>query len=208
VARGVSTAWKDRATERDRIAEVIERCVAAVPGNVAIFFGSFEQMHDLLARMELPGRDRLVQRTGMSAASRAEMAQAMGDPDRVLCAVLGGVFGESVDLPPGALAAAILVGPAFPPPDLETQLLTDWYERRFDDGFGLASIQAGMTRVVQAAGRVVRSATERGAVVLVCRRFLQNELQAYFPEEWSPTPTSRPWVELADFFRESGGGAG
>ncbi len=200
VARGVSTAWKDRAKERDRIAEVLERCVAAVPGNVALFFGSFESMLDLLSRMDLPGRERLVQRPGMSSAARAEMAAAMGEPGHVLCAVLGGVFGESVDLPSGALAAAIIVGPAFPPPDLETQLLTDWYERRFDDGFGLASVQSGMTRVVQAAGRVVRSAEERGAVVLVCRRFLQNELQTYLPEEWAPRPTGAPWTELAAFF--------
>lgn len=200
IARAVSTAWKDRAQQRERIADVIDRCVAAVPGNVACFFGSFEQMNDLLSITELRGRDRLVQRPGMSAEARAALAAGLREPDQVLCAVLGGVFAESVDLPPGALRAALIIGPAFPPPDLETQLLTDWYERRFDDGFGLASVQAGMTRVVQAAGRVVRSPEDRGAVVLVCRRFLQNDLLAYLPPEWSPEPTSRPWEELAEFF--------
>jgi Rad3-related DNA helicase len=47
---------------------------------------------------------------------------------------------------------------------------------------------------------VIRRPEDRGAVVLVCRRFLQNELQAYLPEAWAPTPTSRPWEELAEFF--------
>ena len=200
VARSVSTAFKDRARERTRIAEVVERCVAATPGNVALFFGSFEQMHDLMGLMDLPDRERVVQRPGMSQAARAEAAAAMAEPGKVLCAVLGGVFGESVDLPPGALAAAIIVGPAFPPPDLQTALLTDWLERRHNDGFGLASVQPGMTKVVQAAGRVVRTPHDRGAVVLVCRRFLQTELQQYLPEAWSPTPTSRPWEALAEFF--------
>lgn len=200
VARGVSTAWKDRERERPRVLDLIERCVAAVPGNVALFFGSFEQMQDLMAGLELPGRERVVQRPGMSPAARSEAAAAMAEPDRVLAAVLGGVFGESVDLPAGALAAALIIGPSFPPPTLETQLLTEWNERRWDDGFGLASIQPGMTRVVQAAGRVIRRPEDRGAVVLVCRRFLQNELQAYLPEAWAPTPTSRPWEELVEFF--------
>jgi DNA excision repair protein ERCC-2 len=200
VARGVSTAWKDRERERPRLIELIERCVAAVPGNVALFFGSFDAMNDVLDGLDLPGRERVVQRPGMSAEARAEAAAAMGEPRRVLAAVLGGVFGESVDLPPGALAAALIIGPSFPPPTLETQLLTEWNERRWDDGFGLASVQPGMTRVVQAAGRVIRRPEDRGAVVLVCRRFLQNELQAYLPEAWAPTPTSRPWEELAEFF--------
>lgn len=202
VARSVSTAWKDRAKERERIAEVLEQCIRAVPGNVACFFSSFEQMADLLSLVDVPERERLVQRPSMSAEARTALAQGLREPGRLLCAVLGGVFAESVDLPPGALCTAIIVGPAFPPPDLETQLLTDWYERRFDDGFGLASVQAGMTRVVQAAGRVVRSPDDRGAVVLVCRRFLQNELLAYLPEEWAPVPTSRPWEELSAFFAE------
>ena len=200
VARGVSTAWKDRERERPRLIELIERCVAAVPGNVALFFGSFDAMNDVLDGLDLPGRERVVQRPGMSAEARAEAAAAMGEPRRVLAAVLGGVFGESVDLPPGALAAALIIGPSFPPPTLETQRLTEWNERRWDDGFGLASVQPGMTRVVQAAGRVIRRPEDRGAVVLVCRRFLQNELQAYLPEAWAPTPTSRPWEELAEFF--------
>lgn len=200
VARGVSTAFKDRARERTRIAELVERCVAAVPGNVALFFGSFEQMHDLLGLMDLPDRERVLQRPGMPHAARAQAAEAMAEPGKVLCAVLGGVFGESVDLPPGALSAAIIVGPAFPPPDLQTALLTDWTERRYDNGFGLASVQPGMTRVVQAAGRVVRTPNERGAVVLVCRRFLQTELQQYLPAAWAPAATSKPWEDLAAFF--------
>ncbi len=204
VARAVSTAWKDRERERPRLLDLIERSVSAVPGNVALFFGSFEQMHDLLGGLDLPGRERVVQRPGMSAAARAETAAAMAEPGRVLAAVLGGVFGESVDLPPGALSAALIIGPSFPPPDLETKLLTEWNERRWDDGFGLASIQPGMTRVVQAAGRVLRRPEDRGAIVLVCRRFLQNELQEYLPASWAPQPTSRPWEELAEFFGEGG----
>ncbi len=64
------------------------------------------------------------------------------------------------------------------------------------------SVQPGMTRVVQAAGRVVRTPNDRGAVVLVCRRFLQTELQQYLPRAWVPEGSSQPWEELAEFFGE------
>ncbi|MBM4367348.1 MAG: hypothetical protein FJ102_14145 [Deltaproteobacteria bacterium] len=200
IARSVSTAYRDRAAEAGRIAALLDDCVAAVPGNVALFFGSFEQMDALLSQAKLAGRDRLVQRRDMSHHDRADLAASMTGRDKVLCAVLGGALAESIDLPPGALDAAIIVGPALPPPGLEQSLLQDYYERRFSDGFGLASIHAGMTRVVQAAGRVVRGPADRGAVVLVCRRFQQHAFQAYFPPEWVPVPTSRPATELAAFF--------
>ncbi len=200
IARGVSTAFRDRPAEADRIAALLDHCAAAVPGNVALFFGSFEQMDDLLRRAKLPGRERLVQRRDMSHADRAALAANVTGRDKALCAVIGGALAESIDLPPGALDAAIIVGPALPPPGLEQSLLQDYYERRFSDGFGLASIQAGMTRVVQAAGRVVRGPEDRGAVVLVCRRFQQHAFQAYFPPEWVPEATSRPADALQAFF--------
>ena len=136
----------------------------------------------------------------MDAGARGALAAGLATRRKALCAVLGGALGESIDLPPGALDAAIVVGPALPPPSPELSLLTDWYERRFTDGFGLASIHPGLTRVVQAAGRVVRGPTDRGAVVLVCRRFQQHAYQAYFPPEWAPEATSEPAARLRQFF--------
>ncbi len=200
IARAVSTAFRDRRAEADRIATLLDDCAAAVPGNVALFFSSFEQLDDLLGRATLAGRDRLVQRRDMSHADRAALAASVTGRDKALCAVIGGALAESIDLPPGALDAAIIVGPALPPPGIEQSLLQEYYERRFSDGFGLASIHAGMTRVVQAAGRVVRGPEDRGAVVLVCRRFQQHAFQAYFPQEWVPEATSRPGDALRAFF--------
>lgn len=200
VARSVSTAFRDRPSERERIVALVDACADAVPGNIACFFGSFDQMEDLLGSLSLAGRDRLVQTRGLDATGRAALAAALVDRRKALCAVLGGALGESIDLPPGALDAAIVVGPALPPPSPELALLTDWYERRFTDGFGLASIHPGLTRVVQASGRVVRGPAERGAVVLVCRRFQQHAYAAYFPPEWRPEPTSHPAEALRRFF--------
>jgi Rad3-related DNA helicase len=94
----------------------------------------------------------------------------------------------------------IVVGPALPPPTLERRLLQAWYEEKFDQGFPLAYVQPGMTRVVQAGGRVVRGPGDRGVVVLVCQRFLRNAYADWLPPAWEPRRTRRPWEEVAAFF--------
>lgn len=204
IVRSVSTAMKDRTKEHPRIAAMLEQSATEIPGNIAFFFGSFDVMRDFGERLDLSTRTRLMQTPGMSQAERVAMAQAMGTPGKALFAVLGGVFGESIDLPAGALQAAFIVGPSLAPPDIATALVRDYLERKFDDGFGLANIHPGMIRVVQAAGRVVRSPTDRGAIVLVCRRFQQYEYQKYLPTDWNPISTSAPSGQLRAFFANEG----
>jgi len=110
----------------------------------------------------------------------------------VLLGVLGGIFSEGIDLPGRGLLAAIVVGPALPAANLERRLIQAWFEERFGEGFRYAWLVPGMGRVVQAAGRVVRSATDRGAVVLVGQRFMLRDYRRFFPEGWSPVRTNRP----------------
>jgi DNA excision repair protein ERCC-2 len=114
-----------------------------------------------------------------------------------LLAVLGGIFSEGVDLPGAGLLATVVVGPALPPVGLERRLLSAWFEERYGAGFLYAYQVPGMARVVQAAGRVIRTPTDRGAIVLIGRRFLQRTYQAFFPEEWEATRANRPSEALA-----------
>lgn len=187
VVGGVSTTWKDRDKERGRLTTLLDTLVAEVPGNVVIYFASYAQLRDLCANATLGGRERLTQSADATDAERATLLaelEAEGPP-RVLLAVLGGAFAEGIDIPNRALQAAIIVGPALPPPSVERALLQQWYEERYDEGFTLAYVHPGMTRVVQAAGRVVRGPEDRGRVVLVCRRFLRHEYQAWLPPDWN-----------------------
>jgi DNA excision repair protein ERCC-2 len=201
---GVSTAYAKRDAHRESIVEILQKTVEAVPGNVALYFGSFDQLDDLLGDCAWPEREVLRQARGLSDEARAALLARMRDAadgrPRVLAAVLGGVFAEGVDLPGAALRAVVVVGPSLPPPSAELALRRAWWEERFDDGFDLSSIQPGMTRVVQAAGRVVRSADERGLVVLLCARFLQHAYAAYLPSWWDVHKARRPWIEAAEFF--------
>lgn len=204
VVAGVSTEFKHRTRDRARIVALVEEIVAAVPGNVAVFFGSFEQLDDVMGAVSTPGRELLRQTPSMDERARTELLDRMRDPSapfpRVLAGVLGGVFAEGVDLPGEALRAVAVVGPALPPPTLERRLLQAWYQERFGAGFDLAYVHPGMTRVVQAAGRVVRRPEDFGAVILVCQRFLRNTYAAHLPAAWAPERARAPGARLRVFF--------
>jgi DNA excision repair protein ERCC-2 len=203
VVPGVSTAYRARERQRGALVEALQRCVDAVPGNVALWFGSFEQRDDLVGACDWPEREVLLQTRGMDEAARAGTLARMREtagPAKVLAGVLGGVFAEGVDLPGESLLATVVVGPSLPPPSATLALRQAWWEDRFDAGFELASVRPGMVRVVQAAGRVVRGPEDRGAVVLLCSRFLQHGFAAYLPEAWEVRKARRPWEALAAFF--------
>jgi len=198
----VSTAYRDRGPDADRTAGIIGRCVTATPGNVAVYFPSFAMLDDIVGRLDVAGRELLVQRRSMPDADRSEWLRriASGGAPVVLAAVLGGIFAEGIDLPGGALRAVIVAGPALPPVGLERDLLRSYYERRYGTGFRYASLVPGMTRVVQAAGRLLRSADDRGVIVLVDRRFQWAEIAELMPEEWAVEASEDPSPAVAAFW--------
>lgn len=202
VAPRVSTAFRDREKHAEPTARLVSACAEAVPGNVAVYFPSFAMLDDIVGRLAIPGRELVVQRPGMDDALRAEALARLGTggPPKVLCAVLGGVFAEGIDLPAGALAAVIVVSPALPPVGLERDLLREHYEARYGAGFLYASLVPGMTRVVQAAGRLHRRPEDRGVIVLVDRRFRWRDVAALLPAEWRPSVETDPVPEIRAFF--------
>jgi DNA excision repair protein ERCC-2 len=94
------------------------------------------------------------------------------------------VFAEGVDYPGDMLQAVIVVGPCLPGVGLEQKLLQDHFEERFEKGFEYAYVVPGMTRVIQSAGRLIRSESDTGVIVLACRRFLREPYKRYLPPDW------------------------
>lgn len=204
VAPRVSTRFKDRRRDAPATAALLDGVVRATPGNTAIYAPSFSMLEDLLGRLTVD-RPILVQRPGMSEDARAALIRELADAPTpvVLGAVLGGIFAEGVDLPPGALATLCVVGPALPPVGLERDLLRAHYDTRFGDGFRYASLIPGMTRVVQAAGRVVRRVEDKGVVVLVGRRFRWRDHAELLPADWTVDVPADPIAAVADFWAEA-----
>ena len=205
IAPRVSTDWRDRSTDVPRIATLLSGALTKVPGNVAIYFSSFSMLDDVVGRLDLTGRELLAQRRGMDEPDRAAWMARMGQGRTpvVLAAVLGGIFAEGIDLPAGALSAVFVVGPALPPIGLERDLLRSYYEARFGQGFLYASLVPGMTRVVQAAGRLVRRPEDRGVIMLVGKRFRYREHADLLPSDWTPLTPDDPSAAIGDFWGEA-----
>ncbi|MFB3107447.1 MAG: helicase C-terminal domain-containing protein, partial [Pseudomonadales bacterium] len=99
--------------------------------------------------------------------------------------VMGGVFTESVDFTHSALAGVICVGIGLPPPSLERTLIQEHFDS-VGQGRAVAYDLPAMTKVLQAAGRILRSAEDRGVLCLVDARFKQRAYQCFFPAHWNP----------------------
>jgi DNA excision repair protein ERCC-2 len=154
----------------------------------------------------------LVQRADLSDFERQQILQALAAPPPggvLLFAVSGGMYAEGVDYPGELLSGVFVVSPALPQVSFERELLRRYFEEREEAGFEYAYLQPGMTRVVQAAGRLIRSETDRGVIALICRRFLEKPYARYLPRDWyGETPcelvTDRPADEIREFFEKYG----
>lgn len=190
----ISTYWSDRERSIDEIVKVIEEIRSSAPGNWLVAFPSFEYLQRVFDAIESADDEVLKQKAYMTVEERAEFIEWMNEPNaRIGLTVMGGVFTESVDFEPTALAGVVVVGPSIPPSSLELDKLRNSTEL----GFELAYRQPAMTRVVQAAGRVVRHATDRGVIILIDPRFTRSEYQQYFPRHWEPEIVKSSQVRIA-----------
>jgi Rad3-related DNA helicase len=129
----------------------------------------------------------LIQSPAGSDQERKEILQILRSAlmgDVLLMAVAGGVFAEGVDYPGDMLKAVAVIGPCLPAVSLDQELLKRYYEDRFERGFEYSFVIPGMTRVVQAAGRLIRSATDTGVIALFDERFLMAPYKNHLPADW------------------------
>jgi DNA excision repair protein ERCC-2 len=183
----VATTFRARAAHVPRLAERLTAFAEAVPGNLLVLFPSFQYLTDVAARVSPRAKRVLVQQRTDSERDREALLAALRGAvlgDVLLLAVAGGVFAEGVDYPGDVLRAVAVVGPCLPVPTLDRRLLQDYYEERFERGFEYAFVVPGMTRVVQAAGRLIRSAEDSGVIALFDRRFLERPYRDHLPAEW------------------------
>jgi DNA excision repair protein ERCC-2 len=185
----IETTWKRRPDNYGRIAGRLAEFADSVPGNCLALFPSYQFLSEVAGRMRLANKRILIQRQADSDREREALLQALRGAvfgDVLLVAVAGGVFAEGVDYPGEVIKAVAVVGPCLPGLSLEQELLKNYYEERFDRGFEYAFVVPGMTRVVQAAGRLIRSPEDTGIIALFDRRFLHTPYRHYLPADWLP----------------------
>jgi DNA excision repair protein ERCC-2 len=187
----IDTSWQGRNTSAQPIAALIARQFTERPGNYLACFSSFAYLHqvaDTLARHhpEVPQRR---QRPSMSEADRQRfIADFRAERPAVAFAVLGGVFAEGIDLPGERLVGAFIATLGLPPVRALHDRMAEAMEAMFGSGTGwrYTYLYPGLQKVVQAAGRVIRSAEDEGSLHLIDRRYARAEVQAVLPAHWQP----------------------
>jgi DNA excision repair protein ERCC-2 len=184
---GVKTTFGAREKYYPQIARSIASMADAVPGNVLVLFPSYAFLCRVAGLLPPMGSRLVQQRPDLSERERAaiftELA-ATGDQPILLFAVMGGMYAEGVDYPGELLSGVFVVSPALPQVSFERELLRHYFDGREQAGFEYAYLLPGMTRVIQAAGRLIRSETDRGVIALICQRFLLEPYASLLPRDW------------------------
>ncbi|MBD3896694.1 ATP-dependent DNA helicase [Halomonas sp. ML-15] len=193
LARHLSTRWRDRESSLDALVAVIADQYHRTPGNYLAFFSSFAYLEAAVSHLsrdypEIPSR---CQRRGMDETARQAFVDDFVAGGRGIgFAVLGGAFAEGIDLPGERLVGAFIATLGMPPISAENEILKARLEERFGRGFDYAYRYPGLTKVVQAAGRVIRGPEDRGVVVLLDDRFGEARNQALLPAWWRRPETA------------------
>jgi len=185
----ISTYYRHRVKTKMTLTKVIGSFIQAKQGNYLVFFPSYEYMkmiHPLYSRF-YPNHRTLIQTPSMGETERGhflEKFSAENDKTTVGFVVMGGIFGEAIDLDGDRLSGAAVVGVGLPGPSPERELIRVHFTERDENGFNYAYLFPGMVRVFQAAGRVIRTERDRGAILLVDPRYDKQEYRSLFPSNW------------------------
>ena len=185
----IQTHFKGRSESLGDVVEAIGILVQGRRGNYLVYFPSYQYLNSVLQEFQArsPAMATLVQRPGMTEPERdaflAAFSSEHGDT-LVGFAVLGGIFGEGVDLVGERLIGAVIVGVGLPQLCVERDLIRDYFQQQNSAGFEYAYTFPGMNRVLQAIGRVIRSESDRGVALLIDARFNEQRYRRLFPAWW------------------------
>ena len=197
IADNISTRYKHRETSKELVAAAIFSLVSQKMGNYLIFFPSYVYMKMVseLFVSHHPHIDIVCQIPESTEVERDRfLEQFSSESERTLLGfvVMGGVFGEGIDLEGERLSGAAVVGVGLPGISLERELIKEYFSLHQGLGFEYGYIFPGMNRVLQAAGRVIRSENDRGVILLIGERFAYAPYRHILPEEWDPGRVNHP----------------
>ena len=200
IGSDVTTRYTRRSEEiYERYARYMLETVRKKQGNYLAFFPSYRFLNDvyeafLALRKEEEEIFCLIQDPGMTEEEREEFLnyfEEERDGSLIGFCVMGGIFSEGIDLTEERLIGTWIVGTGLPQVCLERELLKQYFDEKGMSGFDYAYLYPGMNKVMQAAGRVIRTDTDRGMIFLLDDRFLLRQYRAVFPREWSQAASIR-----------------
>lgn len=195
-AADVQTTYAKRAAYYEKVAKYImlikeyadSACCGR--GNFMVFFSSYQYLADVASLLEEDFLSTYVSvqpRSGSPSDREAFLEGFAENPQKIhigMC-VLGGAFSEGIDLPGSRLSGAMIVGVGLPMVCAERELIMKWHEEREEgSGFANAYVYPGINKVIQAAGRVIRTTEDRGFVLFLDSRYFSSRYGSLFPEDY------------------------
>jgi DNA excision repair protein ERCC-2 len=186
----ISTRYRDRDNSVDKIIDVTRALVTSKKGNYILFFPSYAYMNMVKKRLEeeIINVSFVTQRKEMFTKERKEMMNLFreeSETTQVFMFVMGGIFGESIDLIGDMLSGVIIIGTGLPALSPFNNVLRSHFDYSFRNGFDYAYTYPGLNKVIQAVGRVIRTETDRGVAILFDDRFTTRKYLSLYPNAWS-----------------------
>lgn len=183
----LSTRYRDRDRTGEDIAEYIYEFIKVREGNYLIFFPSYAYLEKIADIYKLKyDEDIVLQERYMNEDQRYEYIESFKEGGKRVCfAVLGGLFSEGIDLVGSRLIGACIVSVGMPGLSYERQLIQNYFDEKESRGFDYAFTYPGINKVLQGAGRVIRSEKDKGCVLLIDDRFNMRKYRKLYPKHWS-----------------------
>ena len=205
IAPNVSIRYKNRDNSYQKVADYIKSFVKNKVGNYFIFLPSYEYLNKLMPYIDIKDVDIYEQQKDMSDEDKEFFLTNFKEhPEKTTLGfvIVGGAFGEGIDLVSDRLIGAIIVGIGMPKLNFVSDHISSYYDQRGQSGYNYAYLNPGMNKVMQALGRVIRSETDKGAVLLIDERYLNNEYRDLFKAEWREYEVAFSPKEVSDILED------
>ncbi len=201
IADNISTKFKNRKSTYGAVAECIKTAIEQRPGNYIAYFPSYVYMNEVFTifSSRYPDYYTQVQANSMNEEDREAFLLEFRRKTEIgilgFC-VLGGVFSEGVDLKHDDLIGAIIVGVGLPQICFERNIIKDYFNKKNCHGYEYSYLYPGMSKVLQAAGRVIRTEGDKGIILLIDERWGTKSYQQLFPQYWFPNLKVRSFKQI------------
>lgn len=192
VADNISTRYNHRQQTAQQIAGLLRQFEKSNEGNLLFFFPSYAYLRKIFDKYTPTSEDTqvILQQSHMSDADRTDFLSFFTEKKNqttvVGFAVMGGIFGEGIDLVGNRLTGVAILGVGLPGISVEENLIKQYFENTIGNGYDYAYVFPGMNRVLQAAGRVIRSENDKGVLLLIDDRYNRPNYRSLMPDSWYP----------------------
>jgi len=202
-----TTKYQKRNEQQFReIAQICSELANKIEGNLIIFFPSYIILQKVYNEMKDVKKTIMIENKDMSRDEKIEILEKFKKYHKTgacLLAVQSGSFYEGIDLPGELLKGVLIVGLPLQKPDLQTRQLINYYDLKFNKGWDYGYVFPAFSKILQSAGRCIRSAQDKGIIAFIDERYNWDNYKRCFPEDWELETTDNYLERIEEFYKEN-----